>query len=57
MSVSVRRPWSRDDQDEWSDAVQWIKEQYERLQAVLSDSPNEAEAPIAVSSDHQATDA
>ena len=57
ISVSVRRRWSRDDQDEWPHAVQWIKEQYERLQAVLSDSPNEAEAPIAISSDLQATDA
>ena len=38
MSVSVRRRWSRDDEDEWSDAAQWIREQYERLQAILSDS-------------------
>ena len=57
MSVSVQRSWSRDDQDEWPDAVQWIKEQYERLRAVLSDSPNEAEAPIADSSNLQVTDA
>ena len=38
MSVSVRRRWSRDDEDEWPDAAQWIREQYERLQAILSDS-------------------
>ena len=57
MSISVQRPWSRGDEDEWPDAVQWIKEQYERLRVILSDSESEAEAPIAGSSYLQATTA
>ena len=36
-SISVQRRWSRDDEDEWLEAAQWIKEQYERLLAVLLD--------------------
>ena len=55
MSLPVQRRWSRDDEEEWRDAAQWIKEQYERLRAVLSDSPSVAEAPVAVSPDLQAT--
>ena len=33
MTVSVRRQWTRDDEDEWPDAAEWIKEQFERLHA------------------------
>ena len=35
MSITVQRPWVRDDEDEWSDAAVWIKEQQERLAVVL----------------------
>ena len=35
MSNTVQRPWVRDDEDEWSEAAVWIKEQQERLAAVL----------------------
>ena len=46
-SISVQRRWSRDDEDEWLEAAQWIKEQYERLVAILSDPPSEAEENVA----------
>ena len=36
-SISVQRPWVRDDEDEWPEAAVWIKEQQERLAAVLKD--------------------
>ena len=49
MTVHVRRPWSRDDEDEWPDAAQWITEQYERLHAVLTDSPRVQAAPVLAS--------
>ena len=35
VSISVRRAWVRDDEDEWPEAAVWIKEQQERLAAVL----------------------
>ena len=35
-SITVERPWVRDDEDEWPDAVVWIKEQQERLAAIVS---------------------
>ena len=34
-SVSVQRAWLRDDESEWPDAAQWIKEQHARLRAIL----------------------
>ena len=55
MSVSVQRRWSRDDEEEWPEAAQWIKEQYDRLLAVLSDSQSVPAEPAGVSSDLQAT--
>ena len=54
MTVSVRRQWTRDDEDEWPEAAEWIKEQYERLQAILADSPGKEEAATVVP-DHQGT--
>ena len=38
MSISVQRPWVRDDEDEWPEVAVWIKEQQERLAAVLKGS-------------------
>ena len=39
MSISVQRPWVRDDEDEWPDAAQWTREQCDRLHAIVGDSP------------------
>ena len=35
-TISVRRRWTRDDQDEWPEAARWITEQHERLRAILA---------------------
>ena len=34
-TVSVRRHWVRDDEAGWPEAAYWIKEQYERLRAIV----------------------
>ena len=34
-TVVIQRGWTRDDEAEWPEAAQWIKEQYERLRAIL----------------------
>ena len=34
-SITVQRPWVRDDENEWSETAVWIKEQQERLAAIL----------------------
>ena len=33
-SVAVRRHWTGDDESEWPEAAQWIKEQHDRLKAI-----------------------
>ena len=38
-TVSVQRRWTRDDEDEWPGAARWIKEQHDRLCAILAGSP------------------
>ena len=38
VSIAVQRPWVRDDEDEWPEVALWIKEQQERLAAVLERS-------------------
>ena len=38
VSITVQRPWVRDDEDEWPEMAVWIKEQQERLAAVLKGS-------------------
>ena len=35
-TVYVRRPWMRDDEAGWPEAAQWIKEQHERLRALVA---------------------
>ena len=35
MSITVQRPWVRDDENEWPDAAQWIREQCERLHEIV----------------------
>ena len=44
ITISVRRQWTRDDQDEWPEAARWITEQHERLRAILADPPAGTEA-------------
>ena len=53
-TVTVRRRWTRDDEDGWPEATEWIKEQYERLRAILADSPGEGEDEKTALPDHQA---
>ena len=38
-SVFVRRGWTRDNEDEWPEAAEWLVDQSVRLQALLADSP------------------
>lgn len=42
MTITVQTDWTRDDEGEWLEAAQWIKEQFERLRAILSDPPSKA---------------
>ena len=42
ITITVQRHWTRDDEGEWPEAAQWIKEQFERLRAILSEPPSEA---------------
>ena len=41
MTITVQRHWTRDDEGEWPEAAQWIKEQFERLRAILSGTLSE----------------
>ena len=36
-SVSVQRRWERDDESEWPEVAQWLKEQHDRLKAILTE--------------------
>ena len=38
MSIAVQRPWARDSEEGWLDAAQWIREQCDRLHAIVGDS-------------------
>ena len=35
-TVSIQRRWTREDEGEWSETAQWIKEQYERLRVIVA---------------------
>ena len=37
LTLTVQRPWNRDDEDEWPEAAQWIRDQQSRLQAILTE--------------------
>ncbi len=37
-TVYVKRSWTRDDEDEWDEACQWIRDQCERLRLVMESS-------------------
>ena len=55
MTITVQRRWTRDDEAEWSEDAQWIKEQSERLRAIVADSPSEGEEGGAVATHQTAT--
>ena len=40
ITITVQTDWTRDDEDDWPEAARWIKEQFERLRAILSDPPS-----------------
>ena len=44
-TVTVQRRWTRDDEDEWPEAARWIKEQHERLRAILAGPSATREGP------------
>ena len=37
-TISVERPWVRDDENDWPEAALWIREQCERLHAIVADA-------------------
>ena len=41
-TITVQTEWNRDDDSDWPEAAQWIKEQFERLRAILSKLSSEA---------------
>ena len=41
MTITVQRSWVRDDEDDWLDAAQWIREQCERLHAIVVSQPGD----------------
>lgn len=41
VSIAVQRPWARDDKEEWPDAAQWIREQCDRLHAIVGNDPGD----------------
>ena len=55
MTVTVQKPWTRDDEGEWPEAAQWIKEQFERLRAILSGTLSEPQVGKSQST-HQAVE-
>lgn len=36
-TITVQRPWVRDDENEWPDEALWIREQCERLHAIAAE--------------------
>ena len=46
MTITVQRAWTRDDEDEWPEAARWIKEQFERLRAIVADPPGQKNETI-----------
>ena len=59
MTITVQTNWTRDDEDGWPAAAQWLKEQFERLRAILSDPPGEAmgaPGPVSKSGEESASE-
>ncbi|MYD06450.1 MAG: hypothetical protein F4X07_05725 [Acidimicrobiaceae bacterium] len=42
-SVTVRRRWTRDDEDEWPEAAEWLIEQCGRLRTISVDAGRSAD--------------
>ena len=40
-SVYIRKEWERENEEEWPEAAHWLTDQTQRLQALLSDPPEE----------------
>ncbi len=55
MTITVQRAWVRDDKEEWPVAAQWIKEQFERLRAILSEPSRETTEKAAAVPDRETT--
>ena len=51
MTITVVTHWMRDDENDWPEAARWIKEQFERLRTILSETASEAEEIRAVAAD------
>ena len=45
ITITVQKRWTRDDESEWPEVAQWIKEQFERLRVTLSESSGETPEP------------
>ena len=59
MTITVQTNWTRDDEDRWPAAAQWLQEQFERLRAILSDPPGEAmgaPGPVSTSGEESASE-
>lgn len=55
MTITVQTDWTRDDEDDWPEAARWIREQFERLRAILPEQPSGAEEIEAAPADQTAT--
>lgn len=55
MTITVQTDWTRDDEDDWPEAARWIREQFERLRAILPEHPSGAEEIEAAPADQTAT--
>ena len=55
MTITVQKRWTRDDEAEWPEDARWIKEQFERLRAILSEPSSEATENTAALHDRRST--
>ena len=37
-SVSIQKRWTRDDEDEWREAAEWLRAQHDRLRTIIADA-------------------
>ena len=55
MTITVQKRWTRDDEAEWPEDARWMKEQFERLRAIVADPPSEEDENGAVAADQTVT--
>ena len=55
MTITVQKHWARDDEGEWPEAAQWIREQFERLRTILAESSRQKTEDAAAAYDRQTT--